>query len=86
MLAPEGARLSLLVVLATIPTGVIGVLLEKLIVGPLGSVAAVGVFLLLNSLVLLSSRWIKPLRTVTPEEEETPPRVTSGACLLLWCC
>lgn len=69
-LAPEGARLAALVVLATLPTGVIGVLLEKLIVGPLGTVTAVGVFLLLNSAILLSARFLE--RTPDPEREDRP--------------
>lgn len=52
----EGARLALFVVLATVPTGIIGLTLEKLVAGPLSSVGAVGFILLINSVILWSSR------------------------------
>jgi undecaprenyl-diphosphatase len=51
---PEGSRLAALVLLTTIPTAVVGLALEDLITD--ASVGMVGGLLLLNSLILLSSR------------------------------
>lgn len=55
-LEPEGARLAALIVLATLPTGVIGVLLKDFLEGPLITPAVVGGALIVNGVILLMSR------------------------------
>lgn len=55
-LQPEGARLAVLIVLATLPTGVIGLALDDLVDGPWLTLAPVGALLILNGFILLASR------------------------------
>ena len=76
-LALEGNQLSLFIVLATIPTGVIGLFLDKLLEGPTITTAVVGAALIVNGGILLMSRRAQ-------ERFEARPEDTSGGWLNLW--
>lgn len=56
LFAPEGARLAALIVLATMPTAIIGKFLDDLVDSPFFSLPVVGGLLLINGMILLSSR------------------------------
>jgi undecaprenyl-diphosphatase len=67
---PQGARLATLTILATIPTGIIGLFLEKLIDPPEGAepfitAQIVAGLLIINGFVLFANRWLGQTK---PEE------------------
>lgn len=74
-LSPVGARLALLIVVATFPTGVIGLLLEDAVSGPLATPVVVGGFLLLNA-AILASNWVTSRRP-----DPTPQEPTGGGVM-----
>lgn len=83
--ASEGLRMLTFVVLATIPTGVIGLLLRPLLSGTSLPVAAVGALLLLNGGWLVLSR-VAASHEERPEGPSTGLRVAGlgvGAVLLI---
>ncbi len=55
-LALQGTRLALLILTATVPTGLIGLSLDEILDGPLVTPAIVGAALLVNGVILLASR------------------------------
>jgi undecaprenyl-diphosphatase len=55
-LEPEGVRLALLVLVATVPTGLIGLALDKVVDGPWIGHNLVGALLIANGGILLASR------------------------------
>lgn len=68
--ASEGARYALLVIIATLPTGVIGVLLKDVLDSDTVGVRVVGGLLLVNAcILLLSKRFQDDART---DEEKSP--------------
>lgn len=71
--ASEGLRLGLLIVIASVPTAIIGLLLKKPVEGHAFSITVTGVFLMLNGVTLWCSRYAKP-----PTTAETRPLYVDG--------
>jgi undecaprenyl-diphosphatase len=63
-----GVRTIVAVVVATIPTGIIGVLLKDAMEGPAFTVRVVGGLLMLNGAILFASKWAGPAPAEGPEE------------------
>lgn len=86
LFAGEGARVALFVVAATIPTGVIGLLLEDLLDPGGGAriITAPVVFgiLIINGFILITHRWIEE-RDARPARELTVWNMTLWAALLV---
>jgi len=84
LFGPEGTRLAALIVLATLPTAIIGKFLNDLVDSPFFSLPVVGGLLLVNGALLLSSRLAPTGRAeagAEAAEEASPQR---GGLLSLW--
>ncbi len=84
LLEPEGMRLSLLIVLSTIPTGILGILLKKVLDPESGqsifTTKMVCALLILNGIILMSNAFFLKREESLPEDEK--PKRTST--LSLW--
>ncbi|MEO1273628.1 MAG: undecaprenyl-diphosphate phosphatase, partial [Myxococcota bacterium] len=74
----EGARLALLIVVATVPTGILGIVLDKLVDGPWLSLGHVGGLLIINGLILLLSGWATPEPTTGQDDRSGPDLDTAS--------
>ncbi|MGM0555490.1 MAG: undecaprenyl-diphosphate phosphatase [Myxococcota bacterium] len=85
--APEGMRLSLLVLLTMLPTGVLGVFLDKLLdpdTGPrLITVQVVCVLLIVNGVILFANRFMRNKEPAENEGRFTLWNITPAMALMI---